>query len=195
MVRTTGPGTCASRSEDEVAGGLRHLLAVEADQPDVQPGPSERRHPGGRFGLRSFVGVVREPQVGAAGVQVQRWAVGRQRHRGALGVPARSSLSPGAGSGRLSRLAALPHRLVERVAIGHETEQSDPTTSNKLQDLAYSVDKNLWQLRAHIERPGGLGDDTLRQTSTATPSRRSSRSTASTQTYVAACSRRVTWLG
>ena len=41
----------------------------------------------------------------------------------------------------------------------HETEQSDPTTSNKLQDLAYSVDKNLWQLRAHIERPGGLGDD------------------------------------
>ena len=40
-----------------------------------------------------------------------------------------------------------------------ETEQSDPVTSNKLQDLAYFVDKNLWQLRAHIEKPGGLGED------------------------------------
>src|SRR5262245_9853930 len=33
------------------------------------------------------------------------------------------------------------------------TEQSDAPTSNKLQDLGYSVDKNLWQLRAHLERP------------------------------------------
>jgi starvation-inducible DNA-binding protein len=40
-----------------------------------------------------------------------------------------------------------------------ETEQSDPPTSNRLQDLAYSVDKNLWQLRIHLQEPGGLGAD------------------------------------
>ena len=39
------------------------------------------------------------------------------------------------------------------------TEKSDPPTSNKLQDLAYAVDKNLWQLRIHIQKPGGLGQD------------------------------------
>ena len=40
-----------------------------------------------------------------------------------------------------------------------ETEQSDPPTSNKLQDLAYEVDKNLWQLRIHLKKPGSLGED------------------------------------
>jgi starvation-inducible DNA-binding protein len=57
--------------------------------------------------------------------------------------------------------------LVERVTVLQreiykgirETEQSDPVTSNRLQDLAYSVDKNLWQLRIHLQQPGGLGAD------------------------------------
>ena len=40
-----------------------------------------------------------------------------------------------------------------------ETEDSDPVTSNKLQDLAYGVDKNLWQLRIHLQKPGGNGQD------------------------------------
>ncbi len=40
-----------------------------------------------------------------------------------------------------------------------ETEESDPVTSNKLQDLAYGVDKNLWQLRIHLQKPGGTGDN------------------------------------
>jgi starvation-inducible DNA-binding protein len=55
--------------------------------------------------------------------------------------------------------------LVERVTVLQkeiykgiqETEQSDPPTSNRLQDLAYSVDKNLWQLRIHLQEPGGQG--------------------------------------
>lgn len=38
------------------------------------------------------------------------------------------------------------------------TEQIDAPTSNKLQDLGYAVDKNLWQLRAHLERPGSEGE-------------------------------------
>ena len=40
-----------------------------------------------------------------------------------------------------------------------ETEETDAPTSNKLQDLAYAVDKNLWQLRIHLQKPGGLGED------------------------------------
>lgn len=40
-----------------------------------------------------------------------------------------------------------------------ETEDSDAPTSNRLQDLAYAVDKNLWQLRIHLQKPGGLGED------------------------------------
>ena len=39
-----------------------------------------------------------------------------------------------------------------------ETSESDPVTSNKLQDLAYDVDHNLWQLRIHLKQPGGLGE-------------------------------------
>lgn len=37
--------------------------------------------------------------------------------------------------------------------------QSDPVTANKLQDLAYDIDKNMWQLRIFIQKPGGLGQD------------------------------------
>lgn len=40
-----------------------------------------------------------------------------------------------------------------------ETNDSDPVTSNKMQDLAYGVDKNLWQLRIHLQKPGGNGQD------------------------------------
>jgi len=40
-----------------------------------------------------------------------------------------------------------------------EAEQGDPPTSNRLQDLAYSVDKNLWQLRIHLQEPGGQSAD------------------------------------
>jgi starvation-inducible DNA-binding protein len=55
--------------------------------------------------------------------------------------------------------------LVERVTVLQkeiykgiqETEQSDPPTSNRLQDMAYAVDKNLWQLRIHLQEPGGQG--------------------------------------
>ena len=56
--------------------------------------------------------------------------------------------------------------LVERVTAFQKevykaikaTEESDPPTSNKFQDLAYAVDKNLWQLRIHLAKPGGTGD-------------------------------------
>ena len=57
--------------------------------------------------------------------------------------------------------------LVDRVTVFQkevyqgikDTEDSDAPTSNKLQDLAYQVDKNLWQLRVHLVKPGSLGEN------------------------------------
>ena len=57
--------------------------------------------------------------------------------------------------------------LIDRVTVFQKevyqdiraTQDSDPPTSNKYQDLAYDVDKNLWQLRIFLQKPGGLGQD------------------------------------
>lgn len=39
------------------------------------------------------------------------------------------------------------------------TEEPDPTTSNMLQELAHDIDYNLWQLRAHLTKPGSQGQN------------------------------------
>jgi len=57
--------------------------------------------------------------------------------------------------------------LIDRVTIFQkevyqdirDTQDSDPPTSNKYQDLAYDVDHNLWQLRIHLKQPGSLGEN------------------------------------
>jgi len=56
----------------------------------------------------------------------------------------------------LDRVSVLQKEIYELIG---ETEASDPPTSNKLQDLAYSVDKNLWQLRAHLQKPSSRRGD------------------------------------
>jgi starvation-inducible DNA-binding protein len=56
----------------------------------------------------------------------------------------------------LDRVTVLQQEIYELIG---ETEQSDPPTGNKLQDLAYSVDKNLWQLRAHLQKPSSRRGD------------------------------------
>jgi starvation-inducible DNA-binding protein len=56
----------------------------------------------------------------------------------------------------LDRVTVLQKEIYE--VIG-ETSESDPPTANKLQDLAYSVDKNLWQLRAHLQKPSSRRGD------------------------------------
>jgi starvation-inducible DNA-binding protein len=56
----------------------------------------------------------------------------------------------------LDRVTVLQKEIYE--VIG-ETSESDPPTGNKLQDLAYSVDKNLWQLRAHLQKPSSRRGD------------------------------------
>jgi starvation-inducible DNA-binding protein len=79
---------------------------------------------------------------------------------------ARTSTIPSMPAGYMSDNASL-RLLVERVTVLQEevykdiaaTEQSDATTSNTLQELAYDVDHNLWQLRIHLQRPGSTGQN------------------------------------
>jgi starvation-inducible DNA-binding protein len=56
----------------------------------------------------------------------------------------------------LDRVTVLQKEVYELIGA---TEQSDPPTGNKLQDLAYSVDKDLWQLRAHLQKPSSRRGD------------------------------------
>ena len=83
----------------------------------MHPGPGEGSHPGEGFGMGGFVGVVRECQVGAPGVQVDRGPEGRERHGRALGVPAGPSRSPRARPRRLVTDGAHPQSGVERVVL------------------------------------------------------------------------------
>jgi starvation-inducible DNA-binding protein len=56
----------------------------------------------------------------------------------------------------LDRVTVLQKEIYELIG---ETGSSDPPTSSKLQDLAHSVDKDLWQLRAHLQKPSSRRGD------------------------------------
>ena len=56
----------------------------------------------------------------------------------------------------LDRVTVLQKEIYQLIGA---TEDTDPPTSNKLQDLAYAVDKDLWQLRAHLQRPSSRRGD------------------------------------
>jgi starvation-inducible DNA-binding protein len=56
----------------------------------------------------------------------------------------------------LDRVTVLQKEIYQLIG---ETEESDPPTGNKLQDLAYAVDKDLWQLRAHLQKPSARRGD------------------------------------
>ena len=102
-----------------VAERLAHLLAGGGDPGVVHPVRRERVP--GRAGLGLLVLVVREAQVDAAAVDVERGAEVLLRHRGALDVPAGTARAPRrrpGGGGRLGLLLpALPEREVARVAL------------------------------------------------------------------------------
>ena len=75
--------------------------------------------PGGALGLRDFVLVVREDQIHAAAVQVdRRFPQQPQRHGGALDVPARPAGSDPEVPRRLAGLGRLPQDEVARVLLG-----------------------------------------------------------------------------
>ena len=101
-----------------VAERLRHLLLVDDQILDVHPEARERLA-GRAFALRDLVLVVREDQVDAAGVDVdRRLAEQPQRHRRALEVPARAARRIDHVPGRLVRLGRLPQHEVARVFLG-----------------------------------------------------------------------------
>jgi DNA-binding ferritin-like protein len=56
----------------------------------------------------------------------------------------------------LDRVAVLQKEIYQLIG---EMEDGDPPTSNKLQDLGYAVDRNLWQLRAHLQKPSSRRGD------------------------------------
>ncbi len=101
----------------DVAQRLRHLLAAEVHHPGVQPVPRERTVAEGPFGLGKLVFVVREDQVRAAAVDVERFAEVAVRHRRTFDVPPRAAGTPRAVPRRLARLGALPQREVERAVL------------------------------------------------------------------------------
>jgi len=57
---------------------------------------------------------------------------------------------------QLDRVKILDKEIYDDINL---LKDSDPVTANKLQDLAYDVDKNLWQIRVFIQKPGALGQD------------------------------------
>ena len=101
---------------EEVAEALGHLLAVYEKHSRVHPRVGEALVPAAG-GLRALVLVMRECQVRATAVDVDRRAQVAVHHGGALGVPAGAPLAPRARPAGLARLGGLPEGEVERVAL------------------------------------------------------------------------------
>src|SRR5437867_10984439 len=101
---------------EKVPQRLGHLLLVDLHESVVDPVPGKllaRR----RAGLGNLVLVVREDEVLAAPVDVERVAQVLDRHGGTFDVPARASWPPRTRPGRITRLGGLPQRKVHRVAL------------------------------------------------------------------------------
>ena len=56
----------------------------------------------------------------------------------------------------LDRVTVLQKEVYELLGA---TAVGDPPTSHALQELAHAVDKDLWQLRAHLQKPSSLRGD------------------------------------
>ena len=83
----------------------------------MHPHHRHRRCGHQHLALRDLVLVVREDQVVAAAVDVERHAEQRARHRAALDVPARPPTAPRRLPLRLAGFRELPQREVERIAL------------------------------------------------------------------------------
>src|SRR5262249_52541856 len=78
---------------ERVAERLRHLLGPEVHEAVVEPVAREGL-PGRRLGLGDLTGVVRENEVLAPTVEIERLAEVLHRHGGAFDVPARAARTP-----------------------------------------------------------------------------------------------------
>ena len=101
----------------DVADRLRHLLVVDEQVLDVKPEARELLA-GRAFALRDLVLVMREHQVDAAGMNVDRRVAEQpQRHGRALDVPARPAGTAADIPRRLARLGRLPQHEVARALL------------------------------------------------------------------------------
>ena len=82
----------------------------------MQPEARER-FAGERFRLRDFVFVMREDQIDAAGVDIQRLAQVLDGHHGALDVPAGAAGADGGVPERLAFLGGFPEGEIARVGL------------------------------------------------------------------------------
>src|SRR5262249_3001672 len=92
------------------------LLRAQIHDPVVDPAACERLS-GRRLGLRDLALVVREDQILAATMDVERRAEIFYGHRRALDVPAGTSFAPRTGPRRLARFGRLPEGKVARIAF------------------------------------------------------------------------------
>ena len=102
--------------QQEVAQRLAHLLVVDLQHAAVHPVIGEGAAACG-LGLGALVLVMREHQVGAAAVDIERQAQVLARHSRALDVPAGTALAPRAFPRRLAGFGGLPQREVQMVAL------------------------------------------------------------------------------
>src|SRR5919197_101573 len=114
--RLAPPAVERLANRDDVARGLRHLRAGEAEHPVVRPDARELVPERAR--LRQLVLVVREDEVEAAAVDLEGGPEELLGHNRALDVPARPATAPGRLPRRvLAGLVRLPEREVPRILL------------------------------------------------------------------------------
>ncbi len=101
---------------DDVADGLGHLLVAEAEHTVMDPVAGEGLA-GEAFALGDLVLMVREDQVVAAAMNINRVAEEMMVHRGAFNMPTRAAGAPGAVPRGLAGFDGLPQREVEGVFL------------------------------------------------------------------------------
>ena len=115
-----GPRRDAGREEladpGDVAGRLGHLRAAHLEMGAVEPRADERLA-GRRLALGDLVLVVREDEVDAAGVDVERRPEVGHAHRRAFDVPAGPARADGRLPDRLAGLGTLPQGEVADVVL------------------------------------------------------------------------------
>ena len=114
-------GVCRVTVEDlleriEVTQALRHFLLVNLQHACVHPHVCQWCVPG-THGLGGLVLMMRKNEVGPTAVYVYGRTEIAMNHGTALGVPARTSLSPWTGPTGFARLRRLPQRKVEGISL------------------------------------------------------------------------------
>ena len=101
----------------EVAEGLRHLLAIDQQHAIVQPSIGHAAGAMSAAALRHLILMMREHQVGTAAMNVEHLAQMFPRHGRAFDMPARPATAPGAVPTRGFGIRGLPQHEIPRIAL------------------------------------------------------------------------------